>query len=299
MFRKAALLLAPPLLLVAACADEGDGETQVMTGEAAVSALQAAPDALADADTAQFEMTMEITVDGDTAELVATGAYDTANEQMSMSMDMGALFDQLATATGEELPFDLGDGLMEVVTDGDTAYLHFSLIEMFTGSSDWLSMSAEELGAGADSLGLGASASDPTKMLESLRGVSGEPEVVGQEDVRGVDTTHYHATMSLADALEKVPEDQRAEVEAALQGLGEDDDVDIPVDVWIDSDGLPHRMTVELGDALETFAPGARATMTMELFDYGDPVDIQVPSPDEVTPFSEVMGGLGGFGGAS
>ena len=242
---------------------------------------------------------MEITVDGETAELVATGAYDTANEQMSMSMDMGAMFDQLAAATGEELPFELGDGRMEVVADGDTAYLHFSLIEMLTGSSDWLSMSAEELGAGADGLGLGASATDPTKMLESLRGVTGEPEVVGQEDVRGVETTHYHATMSLADALEKVPEDQRAEVEVALQGLGEASDVDIPVDVWIDGDGLPHRMTVELGDALETFAPGASATMTMELFDYGEPVAIQVPSPDEVTPFAEVMGGLGGAGGAS
>ena len=52
MFRKAALLLASPLLLIAACADEGDGETQVKTGEAAVSALQAAPDALADTNTA-------------------------------------------------------------------------------------------------------------------------------------------------------------------------------------------------------------------------------------------------------
>ena len=39
---------------------------------------------------------------------------------------------------------DLGDGLMEVVADGDTAYLHFSLIEVLTGSSDWLSMSAAD-----------------------------------------------------------------------------------------------------------------------------------------------------------
>ena len=35
--------------------------------------------------------------------------------------------------------------------------------------------------------------------------------------------------------------------------------------------------------------------MTMELFDYGEPVDIVIPSADEVTPFSEVMGGFGGL----
>ena len=38
---------------------------------------------------------------------------------------------------------------------------------------------------------------------------------------------------------------------------------------------------------------GDGATMTIELFDYGEPVDIEVPSPDEVTPFTD---GLGGFG---
>jgi len=215
-------------------------------------------------------------------------------------MDMGAMFDQLTAATGEELPFELGDGVLELVTDADTAYLHFSLIETLTGASGWLSMSADELGTGASSLGLGAGATAPTKMLEALRGVTDEPEIVGQEEVRGVETTHYRGTLTLADALEKVPEDQRAEVAAALDELGEDGDAGIPIDVWIDGDGLPRRMTVDMGDALAMVAPGGgSATMTMELFDYGEPVDIAIPSPDEVTPFSEVMGGLGGFGGAS
>ena len=109
---------------------------------------------------------------------------------------------------------------MEVVVDGDTVYMRSSLFEMFAGTTGWLSMSAEDLGADAGGLGLGATTSDPTKILESLRGVTGEPEVVGQEDVHGVDTTHYRATMSLAEALADVPESQRAEVEAALEQLG-------------------------------------------------------------------------------
>ena len=300
MLRKAALLLAPPLLVMAACAAEGDPEAEVKTGDAAVSALQAAPDAVADAGTATFTMTMEITYEGETVELVATGAYDNPADQMSMSMDMGAMFEQLAAASGEEVPAELGDGRMEMVADGDTVYMHFSVFEVLTGTSDWLSMSAEDLGTDAESLGLGASASDPTKLLESLRGVHGEPEVVGQEEVGGVATTHYHATMSLADALAQVPEDQRAEVEAALDDLAEGSDAEIPVDVWIDGDGLPRRVTMDMGGAMDAIAPGGGGvTMTIEFSDYGEPVDIQVPSPDEVTPFSEVMGGLGGLGEGS
>ena len=300
MFRKVTLLVATSLL-VAACATEGDGEAvQVETGAAAVSVLQAAPDAVADAGTGKLEMIMEMTVMGETVELVASGAYDADARQMSMSMDIGAMFEQLAAGTGEEIPVELGDGVMEMVSDGDTIYMRSSLFEMFAGTRGWLSMSAEDLGVDAESLGLGAATSDPTKILEALRGVTGEPEVVGQEEVDGVATTHYRATMSLADAVAEVPERHRAEVEAALEQLGEVGDAEMPVDVWIDGDDLPRRMTLDMGAAFGAIAgEDAAATMTIDLFDYGQPVDIEIPSPDEVTPFSEVMGGVGGFGDAA
>ena len=68
------------------------------------SALQAAPDAVADAGTGRFEMVMEMTVMGEPLELVATGAYDADAQQMSMSMDMGAMFEQLAGRHGRGDP---------------------------------------------------------------------------------------------------------------------------------------------------------------------------------------------------
>jgi hypothetical protein len=298
MFGKVALLVATPLLLVAACASEGDGDAvQVETGEAAVSALRSAPDAAAEAGTARFEMVMEMAMLDESFEIVATGAYDTGAGQVTMSMDMGALFEQLAATSGEELPGSFGDGAMELVVDGDTIYLRSPLFEMFTGASEWLSMSPDELATGGGGLGFGSS--DPSTFLESLRGVGGEPEVVGQEDVRDVETTHYRATMNLAQALEAAPEGERAEVEAALEQLGDIDDAGIPVDIWIDGDDLPRRMRMDMGAAFGAITGSEGVmTMTMELFDYGEPVDIEVPSPDEVTPFSEVMGGLGEFGAA-
>ncbi len=66
----------------------------------------------------------------------------------------------------------------------------------------------------------------------------------------------------------------------------------------MDADGLPRRFSLTFDDlAAEQLSEDGTMAMTMEFFDYGEPVSIDVPSPDEVTPFSDVMGGLGGLGG--
>jgi hypothetical protein len=162
------------------------------------------------------------------------------------------------------------------------------------GRAGWLSLTPEDLGTTADALGLGAGAYDPSSVLESLRGVSGEPTVVGTDVVRGVPTTHYAATVDLADALAQLPEDQRAMVEAQLGKLG---DGAIPIDVWVDDDGLPRRLAMDMGQMLGSLGLGGdvSAVMTMELFDYGVPVDIEVPSPDEVEPMTDLLGGIDVF----
>ena len=289
MFRKVAVAGAISLLLVA-CANEAEpDEVSLQTGDAALAALRAGPEAAAEAGTAQFEMVMEMTAMGQSFEITATGAYDKDAQQGSMSMDMGSLFQQLAEA-GEEMP-DIGDGTMTMVFDGDTAYVRSPLFDLFTGTSGWISLSMEELGADASQLGVGGS--DPSALLEGLRGVGGDPEVVGQEDVRGVPTTHYRASMRLSDALADVPESERDEVKAALEQLGDVETAEVPVDVWIDEDDLPRRMQMDMGALFGAVAGGDDATMTMtlELFGYGDPVDIEIPPADEVTPLSETLGG--------
>ncbi len=296
MLRKIAPVLAAPLLLVVGCAQEGEGAVEVKTGAAAVSALRAAPDAVAEAGTAQLELVMDMTLQGESFEITASGVVDAAAEQLHMVMDMDALFDQLAASTGEEVPDGLG-GEFEMVADGSTFYLRAPVFEMM-GASGWLSVSPEDLGATDESLGFGAGAYDFTQTLESLRGVSGEPEVVGQEEVRGVETTHYRASMNLAEALEQAPAGQREQLEAAFEQMGGADEVDLPVDVWIDEDDLPRRLRIEMGSLFAAAGLGdGTMTMTMELFGYGEPVEIEVPPADEVTPLAEALGGLGGLQG--
>jgi hypothetical protein len=294
MFRKVALVLAAPLLLVSSCAKEGDAE--VLTGAAAVSALRAAPDAVADAGTARIEVVMEMAMMGESFDLTATGVVDAAAERMQMEVDMGPLFDQIAGSSGQAVPPGL-EGTLEVVGDGSAFYMRAPMFSMM-GVDGWISMTPEDLGTSEEALGLGAGAYDFTQTLESLRGVDGEPEVVGQDEVRGVETTHYRASIDLAQALEDVPADDRDELEAAFEQLGGDEDlseVEMPVDVWIDADDLPRRMRMDMGSLFAAAGLGEGSmTMTMDLFDYGEPVDIEVPSPDEVTPLSEAFAGLGG-----
>jgi hypothetical protein len=124
--------------------------------------------------------------------------------------------------------------------------------------------------------------------------------VVGSEEVRGVPTTHYRATVRLSDALAEVPAAHRRQVEAAFEQLG---DAEVPVDVWVDGDGLPRRIRMDMGAELGPMVGGkGPATMTLDLFGYGEPVEIHVPPADQVTPASEVLpnlGGLLGSGGGS
>jgi hypothetical protein len=291
MFRKLAPALVAPLLVAAACATEADDAAiDVRTGSAAVVALRAVPTTAAEAGSAAFEMVMAVSIEGETFELVSTGAYDTGAQRMSMEMDLGATLRRLAAAEDEGVPDGL-DEPMQIVVDGTTVFLRAPFLEMLGGAGTWWSLSPEDLGVATDGLGLHAASFDPSRILESLRGVTGEPEVVGTEEVRGVETTRYTATLDLDKAVAEAPADQRDLVEAQLGQLGA---TRISVDVWVDADGLARRLEVDMSEVLGATGAGddAGAVLAIELFDYGEPVDIQVPSPDQVTSLGDGLGFL-------
>jgi len=84
--------------------------------------------------------------------------------------------------------------------------------------------------------------------------------------------------------------------------------IPIPVDVWIDDQGRPRRVSqsLDLGqilgtDAARTLIGAAGLTgnesFTVDLFDYGKDVKVEAPPADKVVerPSSVNMGGLGGL----
>lgn len=297
MSRKlAAALLAPLLFTSLACAKESTQAT-VLTGDAAAAALRAAPDAAAEAGSGRFEMRMSFDTPDGAFEVTASGAY--SGDQMSMEMDLGSALAELAAATGETVPPGL-DEPMRVVVDGTSSYIRFPMLDALTGTSGWLSVTPEDMGMASSTFGLGATTDDPAQLLETLRGVADEVTPTGDEEIRGVATTGYRATVDLDRALQAMPADQREAMAPMLEqidgSLGE-----MPVDVWIDADGLARRLRMDMGGLLaKAMGPaggGGRASVTIDFFDYGEAIEVTVPDASETTPFSEVMGGLGGLGG--
>lgn len=290
MLRKLTLALLAPLLVTGACAHEADS-TQVLTGATAVAALRAAPDAATDAGSARFEMTVALHSPDGSFEVVSTGAY--SGDQMAMEMDLGAALAGLGAPGDEPLP-DGFDEPMQIVIDGTTAYLRIPMLQGLTGTSGWLSATPEELAAAGGSLGVTGGTGDPSHLLDTLRGIAGDVDEVGPDEVRGVATTRYRATVDLGQAIDQAPEAQREDLRTMLDQLGSDV-ASIPVEVWVDADGLARRFVMDFGDlAAQTMGVDGSATLTLELFDYGEDVAIEVPDPSEVTPIGGLLGSFGG-----
>ena len=251
MFRTIVSALVVPLLLSAACSTQA-GEAVRVESASPAGLLWAVPDNAAKASTGRIEVTFTIDGPDGTFAFGGAGAFDLDAGQAALTLDLGGL--------GASF-----DEPLEIVVDGAVRYLRLPMLASLTGEAGWLSASAEDLGRAGAALGLPAVGADPTQILEALRG-AGAVDAVGPQDVRGVRTTRYDATIALGEAL-----------------------TDAPVSVWIDADGLARRVQVELDGAGPWGSDGeGQITMMLELFDYGEPVQIVVPSPAGATPFSEI-----------
>ena len=198
--------------------------------------------------TAGFE-TLRFSVEGSAGDyrFAGQGAVDNRARRSQLSVDLGA------------------EGAAELVLDGSVLYVRLDGLRHAPPlATPWVSADLETVGAMlGDRLGelTEWAAEGPSRVLEQLRAV-GEVEELGSERVRGVETTRYRA-------LVRPP--------------GAPDDRAVPVDVWIDGDGLVRRLRAAHGTAA--------ATVTVELYDFGADVAIEPPAPEQVTALDELLQG--------
>lgn len=214
-------------------------------------------------------------------ELTSEGAFDNRTGQGTMTMDMSGLF---GAAGGDTSGMPADAGVMEMVIDGETVYLKSSLFSMLgEEGKPWVKASADEVSG--DSLGAGVQ-TDPSGFLDFLKGASDTVDEVGTEEVRGVSTTHLRAELDLVKLMEDASEAEKAELEQQLDSLGGAPELrSVPVDVWIDGDGYVRKLTMafDVPDASSGDSRGATSmTMTLELYDFDEPVEIQIPDPSQV-----------------
>lgn len=122
--------------------------------------------------------------------------------------------------------------------------------------------------------------SDPARYFDLLAGLASDVTEKGKATVRGVSTTEYGIVVEIDEVVALAPESQRDSVREAYSSLGET----IPMRVWLGDDGLVYRVRFAVD------IPTGSVTLSMEMFDYGEPVRIEEPPAEEVFDAPEAFG---------
>ncbi len=301
VWRRASLffacLTALAALVAAGCGSGGGGDSALPAVE--LTSFAAAADASAASESARFELTISTSLPGlaDGLSFGASGAFDSRANRAQFDVDLSSLVELIGslgaafggTATGD-LSTDPDDWRLEAIQDGGVLYIRFPLIaDQLPNGKTWVKGDLEQLaaqaGTGLDQFGSFAE-TDPRDAFAYLKAVSGGIETVGTEELRGVQTTRYRATIDVAKALELVPAEQRGGLTDLDQILGQTGLTQFPVDVWLDAEQRVHKLDMSFEFSAPGTAESAGAALTVEIWDYGVPVELTLPDEDDVVDAS-------------
>ena len=267
-----------------------------------LASLTQAANSSASADTAKFALTFEMSLpvpgaDG-TVSFSAEGGFDTPAKRSQITIDLASLaelMEQFGPSLGGKVPGDLADPAdwkLEAITDGDVVYLQFPLIakELPDGKT-WVKGDAADFSktdtSGLDQFG-SLSGMDPRDVFGFLKAVSGSIEAVGSEEVRGVSTSHYRATLDPAKLTQLVPAEQRKTLSGVDEAARQAGLTELPIDVWIDADNRIRKLAIELVAKMPGSDESMQASFVIELYDYGTPLDLDLPPADQVADASSL-----------
>jgi hypothetical protein len=235
--------------------------------------LERAPAALEEAETSRFDMHVtSVGEQGEQPPFRAEGEQDLTTGTMRMVFDLGG-----------------DDSRTETLLDGNVVYLRAPLFALFTGDPDvWVRLDLEQAGAdaGLDPDQLVPADAGPTALLQQLRGAAEDVEDLGTAEVRDVETRHLRVTVDSDRAIDQAPEQLQDQLRTYAEATGMPDRY--PMEVWIDDDGLPRRIRTVLEIDDEVRGPITQET-TLELFDFGVPVDLTPPAGDEVVELDQIL----------
>ena len=297
------LVVALAAALAAGCGGSGGSEA-VTGGPISVRELAQSASTSAEATSGRFAFAMSMSVPGadEPFAFSGEGAFDTPSKRASFSVDMssfasllGGLVAGMAGPSPGTGPLDFEDPSgwkIDAVQDRTVSYVRFpALQEQLPAGKSWIRTDGSDVaGQGFDFAQFEQfTKNDPREMLDLLRAASGEIETVGREELRGVGTTHYRATIDPLERTGLVPADKREELEslaeqlAAQSGLGE-----VPVNIWLDAGGLVRKLTMAFSAAQPGTSDASEVSVTFELYDYGETITIDLPPASEVVDASAV-----------
>lgn len=168
---------------------------------------------------------------------------------------------------------------LELRLVGGDLYLKSPALQSLDGGKPWVHVSAssylQKEGQSTGPLG-GFATGNPSDVLGLLQHLTGNVTTVGQEQVDGVQTTHYRATIDLTSPGTSTSSTVLSQQLAQALGLA-----DVPVDVWLDSAGRLRQLKTSF-DIL-----GLTVGATEQMGSFGSPVTVTVP------PASQTADGTG------
>jgi hypothetical protein len=275
MRRLLGVLLACAVLPFAAgCGDAGDSV------KSAVDPVAQAATNTANAGTVQLSMTGSVSASGIEIPLRSTGAFDLKNKRGHMEVT--------TSVPGK------GDIKIEELLDGLVVYMRSdALTSNLPDGKHWIKLDLQKLGKseGLDmNSAMSTGGSDPTQMLSYLNAASDSIDRIGTQVVRGTQTTHYHVVVDLLKIASTVPAAKQAAVrrtfrhEVELVGTHT-----IPIDVWIDSQGLVRREHFDISMHPATVTVPVEMEMTIDFFDFGAPVHVVPPPARMVADLADLV----------
>ncbi len=256
-------------LTAAACGGGGGGNdaaVSIKTLQAAVSNTQAAP-------SSRFVMDMRLQGGGDAFSLQGEGVTTGDGKQLQATVTLPTVGTLEERVVDDTIYMNLGDFGPAAATLPD--------------GKKWVRLSLDDLQArtGLDFQQLldQAKSNGPSQGLSYLQGLSGDVEKIGDDTIAGEHATHYRASIDYAKVAAKLPSSSAATADE-LAKLGT-----VPADVWIDDQDRVVKMHFTI-DAGSTGVGAGTAELTMEITDFGVPVDVQAPPADETTDLSSLSG---------
>ena len=270
MRRRVPVLVLTMTLALAGCGGGPSGR----------DVLVAAPDKTVAALTSSVDYELGIEGGGREGRFNGQGVFDFAARKGRLSFDLSQL-----GVSGSR-------GRAEMLLLGNLIFLKLPLDLPQLGNRPWVKIDVDALGQ-QSGLALGSlgqlQKTDPTSFMELLRAVSGDVDDKGKEKVRGVETRHYATELDLDEVRRLTP----PEVSGLVDQTGSDT---LPVEAWVDGDGRLRRMK-QTADLTKAKDPQLRqmgtVTTVLELGDFGVPVVVDPPPPEQVSDLAALTGGAG------
>ena len=298
-----ACLLAVLALVAGGCG----GSSSPTAGVEPISFEQLAQSAStsADATSGRFSFDLSLTFPGVDEQFAFSGegAFDEPSGRASFAVDMssfakllGGFVTGLGGAKASGLPdFDDPAGWrIDVVQDGTVGYVRFPALDgQLPAGKTWIRGDAD--GPSTSGFDFGEleqfAESDPRDVLGALRAVTSEVETVGSEQLRGVETTHYRATVDPAELAKLASGRDRTEAQSLVDQISTQAGVGpFPVDVWLDASGLVRKLSCSVEATEPSTSRSSEVSMSFELWDYGRAVDIELPPASQVVDASSLRG---------